>query len=345
MSIIDPRFRDPRPILSGPIQAGTARRATGVRPTAAPPRRPSPVEQSQAAQIQAQTAQIQRQTANNSPTIAPGTRAPLTQDAHEAQALAGQQHQQSMALEGLRQQQAQAAQQAQQGHELSLQKNTLEQAGATRQFEGGQAALDREADMARIRAQQEFEGGQAGAGRQHELAIQSSQGEQALTQLNRQGELGAESDTRRAGLANDAFQNRWKLFNSLPSVDAPTTTFTGAGDGAISAGEVGARNAAFARAKEQSGKTALAALMSIKDQFAGSGLTGSTMESGAIGNAVGNAAGGVNEFTRDQMLMDLERAGRIADRDYAGNLSRRGQDLGYRQSLMGLLSQGIPSVY
>ena len=353
MSIIDPRFRDPRPIVSGPLQMGAGRapavrRPAGAvtpRPVATPPQRPSPAERTQASQTQAQTSQIQRQTANISPTVQPGSRAPLTQGAHEEQALAGQQHQQSMALEGLRQQQAQATQQAQLGHERELQQNTLGQADETRQFEGGQAALDRDAALARIRTQQEFEGSQVGAGRQHELTLQSSQGEQALAQLAKQGELGAKTDVRRAGLANEAFQNRWQLINSLPPIDEASAKSNGAADEGIPTGEAGARSAAFARAKEQSGRTALTALKAIKDQFAGSGLTASAMEAGAIGDVVGGAAGGVNEFTRDQMIMDLARSGQIADRDYAGALSKRSQDLGYRQSLLGLLGQGIPSVY
>lgn len=112
------------------------------------------------------------------------------------------------------------------------------------------------------------------------------------------------------------------------------------GSSGMQGNETAARAAAFARAKEQAGRTANAALASLKGMFEDSGTMGSTMEAAQAGQIIGGAGAGVNEFTRDQMISDLARAAEIEDAQYAGNITQRGQDNSMKQALLALMNSG-----
>ena len=119
------------------------------------------------------------------------------------------------------------------------------------------------------------------------------------------------------------------------------------GEGAVQHGsagmqgnEAGARAAAFARAKEQAGRTANSALASLKGMFEDSGTMGSTMEAAQAGQILGGAGAGVNQFTRDQMISDLARAAEIEDAQYSGNITQRAQDNSMKQALLALMNGG-----
>lgn len=144
------------------------------------------------------------------------------------------------------------------------------------------------------------------------------------TQATQQGaDLQAAGETRRLSYLP-------QIMGSLP----PTVGY-GSAMGGVN--EEGARSAAFARAKEQAGGTALSALRALNEYSAGRGQTGSSMERGMAGNVVGGAAGQVNEFTRDQMIADLQRAAQISDQTYQGNIAQRGQNLSLTPSILGLI--------
>jgi hypothetical protein len=104
--------------------------------------------------------------------------------------------------------------------------------------------------------------------------------------------------------------------------------------------EVAARAAAFARAKEQAGQTALASVNAIKDVMGERGLMGSSVEGNAVAGAVGGGTGAINNFTRDQLMTDLNRAADIADKNQQNRITQRGQDLSLIPSLMGLITSG-----
>jgi hypothetical protein len=113
--------------------------------------------------------------------------------------------------------------------------------------------------------------------------------------------------------------------------------------GAMTPEEQAARAAAFARAKEQSGGTALSAMKGLQDSMSARGLSGSTgrgLEGGGINDVLSGAAGGVNDFTREQLIQDLNRYSGIADRTYAGDITQRGQDIDARKAIIGLLNSG-----
>ena len=102
--------------------------------------------------------------------------------------------------------------------------------------------------------------------------------------------------------------------------------------------ETAARNAAFARAKEQAGSTARSALMSLQNTVDDRGMTGSSVEAGLTGGAIGGAANQVGDFTREQLMQDLARSKQVADTVYQGRITQRGQDMNKNQALLGLMA-------
>lgn len=108
------------------------------------------------------------------------------------------------------------------------------------------------------------------------------------------------------------------------------------GGGPSAGDEEAARQAAYARAKEAIGMQTRGAINSLRDQFAGTGNEGAQQE--ATASVVGGGNTQLGNVSRDQMIMDLERAAAVSDRDYAGNIQQRGQDMSLVPILQGLLS-------
>lgn len=92
------------------------------------------------------------------------------------------------------------------------------------------------------------------------------------------------------------------------------------------------------RAREWGGGSALSALRALEDYSAGRGQTGSSMERNMAGNIIGEQAANANNSIQDliqsQMGNNVNRAAGIVDRDYAGNLTKRGQNLGVAQQFL-----------
>ena len=102
--------------------------------------------------------------------------------------------------------------------------------------------------------------------------------------------------------------------------------------------EGAARTAAFARAKEQAGQTAVASLSALRDVIENRGLMGSSVEAAGTGAAIGGAGEAVNGYTREQLQQDLARAAQLSDIQYKGGIQQRGQNLSMIPSLMGLIT-------
>lgn len=102
----------------------------------------------------------------------------------------------------------------------------------------------------------------------------------------------------------------------------PTVQHSGAG---ILGDEAAARAAAFGRAKDQTGLITRGAVDSLRSLYAGTGNAGAQRQ--GLENIAAGGAGALNEFTRDQLMSDLARAGDVADMTYQGNITQRGQDI------------------
>ena len=155
--------------------------------------------------------------------------------------------------------------------------------------------------------------------------------QQAQTGL--EARFGAEDFARRQAANEADFNRRLATFRSLSGGGGSS-----AEDGNILADEQAARAAAFARAKDQAGQTARASLDALRSVMGERGILGGGMEGAGIASIIGGAQGELGEQGRMQAMSDVERAGQIADRNYAGGLTRRGQDISRKNSLLGIIS-------
>lgn len=181
------------------------------------------------------------------------------------------------------------------------------------------------------------------------------QGEQQLGQMNRAGEIETGRMGTSAKLQSDAETRR---MDQLPQIlqslgmggggPGPLNTAAdpnGPSQGApidangMGAQEQAARAAAFSRAKDQRGQIASQSIQGLQNAMAGRGLQGSTIEAGHAGDIIGEAGGGLEDFSNEQAILDVNRAGSIADRNYAGDLTKRGQNMSLAPSLLGLIGQ------
>jgi len=101
-----------------------------------------------------------------------------------------------------------------------------------------------------------------------------------------------------------------------------------------------ARAAAFARAKDQAGQTARASLDALMNVVGERGLAGGGYERSAAKGVIGDASGTINDFTREQLIQDLNNQQHVNDLKYQGDISQRGQDLTRMQSLLSLVNSG-----
>jgi hypothetical protein len=154
--------------------------------------------------------------------------------------------------------------------------------------------------------------------------LQENAGQVDAQRMQLQSKLMAEAEQRRLGLI-PSLMNR---VNAQPTISR----------GGPAADEGAARAAAFARAKEQAGSTALASLRSLQGVLENSGRMGGSLEASMTADVIGGAGNQVNEFTRDQLMLDLDRAADISDANYAGAITQRGQNAAMLPSLASLIS-------
>jgi hypothetical protein len=163
------------------------------------------------------------------------------------------------------------------------------------------------------------------------LIPQESQAEQDRMRLAAQ--LDSQALMQKNQLAAEAESRRLASIRSLSS--GTSTIQPGGGMGPD---ETAARDAAFGRAKDNAGANALASLKALEAVMAGRGMRGSSAEASGVADVIMGGSGMVADQIRSQMVNDANRSAAIADRDYAGAVDMRGQDMARQNSLFGLLS-------
>lgn len=88
-----------------------------------------------------------------------------------------------------------------------------------------------------------------------------------------------------------------------------------------------ASRAAFSTAKDRVGSLGRGAMNSLSREMSGRGLSGSSIEGHEMGNLVGKSQGELAGVVRDQAGFDARRAADVEDRNFAGDLTQRGQDM------------------
>jgi len=136
----------------------------------------------------------------------------------------------------------------------------------------------------------------------------------------------AAADARMAGTMSS--------FSAGGGTGAPTVSRD---TGDIATREAAGRNAAFARAKEQSAATAQASLKGLRNNLSSRGITGGGYAQMRGAEALAPAADRLQDFTREQLIQDVGNLQHTGDLDYQGQVQQRGQTLNNQQSLMGLM--------
>jgi len=152
-------------------------------------------------------------------------------------------------------------------------------------------------------------------------------------QTTLESQLASKNLQERAALNDAAFSKRLASLSTSGGTMAPHVN-----SGGIAGNEEAARTAAFARAKDIAGKTALSSLTALQNVMNNRGMTGSTEDARLTQAGLLGGQDVINEYTRDQLGMDLNRAADIGDRVYAGNITQRGQDMSAKNSLLALIN-------
>ena len=147
-------------------------------------------------------------------------------------------------------------------------------------------------------------------------------------------------------LSRGAYEDQQAMQLRASLADRAFARVSGEGGGTPSArvnyGDGGAADAArasaFARAKEQAGQNAAAAMRTLEEVAGRRGIRGSSIESGMIGDIVSGGRGEVNDFTREQLIQDLNNIQHTADVSYSGGIQQRGQDMQARQAMLSILA-------
>lgn len=179
---------------------------------------------------------------------------------------------------------------------------------------------------------------QTGAGGNTEVAGKGSIDPNAYAgqqQTQLEAQLKSSQMDKAAKLQADAEARRLGYLSTVTGQQSPQVP----NQAGPASNENAARAAAFARAKEQAGSTALASLKALQDVMASSGKMGSSVEGNMKAAIIGGAGHDINDFTRTQLMQDLNRASEVGDRNYQGQITQRGQNLSLIPSLMGLITQ------
>lgn len=97
--------------------------------------------------------------------------------------------------------------------------------------------------------------------------------------------------------------------------------------GADPASRRAAEAAEFGRAKDRVGQATQGLMRAIRGTAQRRGISGSSIEGNMAAQALGRGHGELGEVIRDQAISTLRRGQDIEDRDYAGGITQRGQDL------------------
>ena len=114
-----------------------------------------------------------------------------------------------------------------------------------------------------------------------------------------------------------------------PQLNADGLGLVGPGDQRPGAGGPAAGDLAFARAKDREGAISSAALRNLRGMMTATGQAGGGNERSAMASLTGATAGRLNDVSTAQALEEARRGQQVEDRNYMGDLTRRGQNIGF----------------
>lgn len=185
-----------------------------------------------------------------------------------------------------------------------------------------------------------LQGGVNQAGMTSHDALTQSQGLLRSGGPGSEAQIGPNGEVTTTLKGADPFASRlaslsqYGLLNSQQGGSAGTSEPAHVGDNSgVQGNEGAARAAAFAQGKDRAALIAQKGLEGVKNLFASRGIGGSTMEGEGLTDVFAGATNTLGNLNRDITMADASRAGQLADRNYAGNITQRGQDIDYRTAL------------
>ena len=218
------------------------------------------------------------------------------------------------------------------GFEAGLQTEAAGQTAKT-QAEAARKAAEEARSATELAARLRAQGDEASANR---AALHAKDQTELAARLQREGESASLAERTKYG--REAEERGFARFKEVSALPLPGEA--GGGAAGPAANEEAARAAAFARAKDRAGQVARASLTSLREALGGRGLLGGGAEVRGTADIIGGAAGDLGDFEREQLIQDLDRSADVSDRERAAGLTERGQNLGYRQSLLSLFNAG-----
>jgi len=100
-----------------------------------------------------------------------------------------------------------------------------------------------------------------------------------------------------------------------------------------------ASDAAFATAKDRSGKIARSSIDSIRGELGATGMLGSGAEAQEVGDVINNAAGIEGQAARDISMKEADLGADFAKTRYSGDITQRGQDVQAQEAAANLAQQ------
>jgi hypothetical protein len=96
--------------------------------------------------------------------------------------------------------------------------------------------------------------------------------------------------------------------------------------------EIEAQSLAFGRAKDRIGTIGRASLKGLHREMAARGVEGSGIEGNRTANLIASTGGQLGDVASTQAMETLRRLSDVTDKNYAGDLSQRGQDIDIAQA-------------
>ncbi len=165
---------------------------------------------------------------------------------------------------------------------------------------------------------------QQGPGSQSWMNQQDAQRSSIVDMLKRTLSGGASSSSSGSGYGNAPEQGAPQVGPYTPPGGPPARI------GHMEGPDTSAANAAaFARAKDQVGQTSRGALTGLAGAMAGRGTVGSGVEGRGQQNIIQAGMGQLGDVSRQQAITNAELAQKTGEINYQGDISQRGQDIGY----------------
>jgi hypothetical protein len=146
------------------------------------------------------------------------------------------------------------------------------------------------------------------------------------------GAGGPESGIEMEDFDFDAAYNQ--AASKIPSGAHPVKEFARV-TGPSPADSAAAQAAEFGRAKDRIGKIGRGSMTALQESYSSRGFGGSRLEGADTASLLSDLQGQTGEVIRDQAIQNLVRQRQVEDRNYAGDINQRSQDIGYATSTRG----------